>query len=179
MAKETNGGTWVDVNSNEEKGHINIYDNDPRGEHNSIHINIDYDKKDVKIVEKENGEKTTTDTNCCITNACIIHYKEKFNDNSDELNLIRWFRDNFVLKEDVIHYYNISPRIVWAIDRTENSDIIYEYIYKNIVDFCCKAIKQKKYDLAYSEYKKIMNYLEKQLLNEQKNIFIRKMSHFN
>ena len=74
MAKETNGGTWVDVNSNEEKGHINIYDNDPRGEHNSIHINIDYDKKDVKIVEKENGEKTTTDTNCCITNACIIHY---------------------------------------------------------------------------------------------------------
>ena len=44
MAIETEGGTYINVNGNEEKGHINIYDSDPRGEHNSIHININYDE---------------------------------------------------------------------------------------------------------------------------------------
>ena len=58
MAKETDGGTWIDVNSNDKKGHVNIYDSDPRGPHDqSIHINIDYDKGTFSINEKSDGEK--------------------------------------------------------------------------------------------------------------------------
>lgn len=34
-AKETEGGTWINVNSKDEKAHVNIYDKDPRGEHNT------------------------------------------------------------------------------------------------------------------------------------------------
>ena len=43
MAVETNGGTWVNVAGNDEKAHVNIYNNNPRETHDSIHINIDYD----------------------------------------------------------------------------------------------------------------------------------------
>lgn len=30
MAIETNGGTWVNVNSNDDKGHVNVYGSDPK-----------------------------------------------------------------------------------------------------------------------------------------------------
>ena len=49
MAIETEGGTYINVNGNEEKGHVNIYDSDPRGEHNSIHININYDEDIMQL----------------------------------------------------------------------------------------------------------------------------------
>lgn len=52
MAKETNGGTWINVNSNDEKGHVNIYGSNPREPHDeSIHINIDYDTGKFTINE--------------------------------------------------------------------------------------------------------------------------------
>ncbi len=43
-------------------------------------------------------------------------FQEKFDDNCYELTALRWFRDNFVSKE-------------------EKSDIIYDYIYDNIVPY--------------------------------------------
>ena len=35
MAQETKGGTWINVTSSSTKGHVNIYDKDPKGDHNS------------------------------------------------------------------------------------------------------------------------------------------------
>lgn len=52
MAVETNGGTWVNVAGNDEKAHVNIYNNNPRETHDSIHINIDYDDESFSITEK-------------------------------------------------------------------------------------------------------------------------------
>lgn len=41
MAKEKEGGTWINVNSNDDKGHVNIYGSNSREQHDkSIHINI-------------------------------------------------------------------------------------------------------------------------------------------
>ena len=62
MAIEPNGGTWVNVNSNDDKGHVNVYGSDPKKPHDeSIHVNIDYNNSSFTINEKSNGVKTSTD----------------------------------------------------------------------------------------------------------------------
>lgn len=155
MANETEGGTWIDVQSNDEKGHVNIYDKDPRGDHDSIHINVDYKTGEVVITEKENGETTRTKGKCYLTTACMRHYKSDFDDNCFELFVLRWFRDNYVTKEDIELYYKLAPRIVKAIEQLKDkeADTTYDYIYDNIIDYCIKAIENGEYALAYDRYK--------------------------
>ncbi len=67
------------------------------------------------------------------------HYLNNFDDNCYELTVLRWFRDNFVFKEDIKHYYKIAPVIVEAIDKEQHSNMIYDYIYDNVVDACVTA----------------------------------------
>ena len=62
------------------------------------------------------------------------YFQETFDDDCYELTVLRWFRDNFVSKEDIEHYYETAPVIVEAINREEKKDIIYDYIYDNIVN---------------------------------------------
>lgn len=163
MAKETEGGTWINVNSNEEKGHVNIYGSDPREPHDeSIHINIDYDKGSFKINEKSNDEKTSTDCSCYLTTACMRHKLEQFDDNCEELTVLRWFRDNFVSKEDIEHYYRTAPIVVETINEKENNNDLYDYIYDNVISTCVEAIKKGDYNFAYSRYKNSILVLEEQ-----------------
>lgn len=75
------------------------------------------------------------------------HMQDNFDDNCDELIILRWFRDNFVSKEDIEHYYQTAPIIVETIDSIANNDSIYDYIYKNVVSACVNAIKQKNMNL--------------------------------
>lgn len=161
-AKETNGGTWINVNGNDQKGHVNIYDNDPKEEHNSIHINIDYDNEKFSITEKEDGETSRTDGNCFLTTACMRYFQDKFDDNCYELRVLRWFRDNFVSERDIAHYYETAPVIVDAINKEEKSDIIYNYIYDNVVDYCVEQIENGNYEEAYSRYKSSVLTFEEQ-----------------
>lgn len=95
-----------------------------------------------------------------ITSACIKYLEEKFNDKSYELNILRWFRDNFVSIEDIQHYYEVAPIIVDAINREKHSNIIYDYIYDNIVDYCVKQILIGNYENAYIRYKSSVLALE-------------------
>ena len=44
------------------------------------------------------------------------YFQENFDDNCYELTVLRWFRDNFVSKEDKEHYYEIAPIIVETIN---------------------------------------------------------------
>ena len=99
---------------------------------------------------------------CYLTSACMRCFQENFDDNCYELRVLRWFRDNFVSKEDIEHYYEIAPIIVESINKEEKSDIIYDYIYDNIVDYCIEQIEQGNYDAAYSRYKNSIIALEEQ-----------------
>ena len=105
-------------------------------------------------------------------------FSKKFDDNCYELRVLRWFRDNFVSKEDIEHYYEIAPIIVETIDKEEKSDIIYDYIYDNIVDYCVEQIEQGNYDKAYSRYESSVKALEEQftksLLQQQFIITLKK-----
>ena len=73
---------------------------------------------------------------CYLTSACMKYFQENFDDNCYELTVLRWFRDNFVSKEDIKHYYEVAPIIVESINNGEKNDIIYNYIYDNVVDYC-------------------------------------------
>ena len=163
-AKKTEGGTYIRVDTDKRgKDHIDIYDQDPKGPHDeSIHITIKEDGSG-KITTKSGDEtRETTDTKCYLTSACMKYFQEKFDDNCYELTVLRWFRDNFVSKEDIEHYYEVAPIIVEAINKEEQSDIIYDYIYDNIVDYCVEQIEQGNYNKAYSRYKNSVLILEDQ-----------------
>lgn len=89
-----------------------------------------------------------------MTSVCINYYQDCFNDNCYELNVLRWFRDNFVSKEDVEYYYAVAPTIVEKIDGlSEKKNKIYEYIYNSIIKYCIEAINKKDFDKAYQRYK--------------------------
>ena len=158
---ENDKGVKIEVHTDKNgKDHINIIDGDPKGEHSSIHINIDTSTGKGNIVDTTGGSKETTDTHCYLTTACMRHLKDKFDDNCEELTILRWFRDKFVSEEDIKHYYETAPIIVESIDRLEDNKKIYEYIYNNVVDACVTAIKAKDYDFAYNRYKSSILALE-------------------
>lgn len=77
--------------------------------------------------------------------------------------ILRWFRDKFVSKEDIEHYYKTAPTIVSGINKLQNSDENFGYIYNNIVSMCVSAIKRGDYAFAYTRYKDSTLILEEQL----------------
>lgn len=167
-AKETKGGTHINVNSNDSKGHVNIYDKDPKGDHKSIHINVDYNTGKGSITEKDGDSKTTTNTSCFLTSACMKHFQETFDDDCYELTVLRWFRDNFVSQEDIAHYYQTAPVIVAGIDNCgESANIAYDYIYENVVRACVEAIENGDYNFAYERYKSSTLALEEQFARKE------------
>ena len=56
----------------------------------------------------------------------------------------------------------MAPIIVENINNEEKSDIIYNYIYDNIVDYCVEQIEQGNYEMAYNRYKNSILVLERQ-----------------
>lgn len=90
------------------------------------------------------------------------HLTEKFSDNCEELTILRWFRDTYVSKEDIEHYYQTAPIVVDDINEVDNNNEIYSYIYKNVVSACVDAIKNGDYDFAYKRYKNSILTLEEQ-----------------
>ena len=88
---------------------------------------------------------------------------------------MRWFRDNFVSAEDIKYYYEIAPYIVAAINKEENSKLIYDYIYDNVVDYCIEQIESGNYINAYNRYKNSVivledNILKPLIINQQNKI---------
>ncbi len=88
-----------------------------------------------------------------LTIACMRHYSEAFIEHCDELETLRWFRDQFASKKDIIHYYEIAPAIVESINLLSNSSVIYECIYRKVILPCFQAIKNGDSLSAYERYK--------------------------
>ena len=164
------------------KDHVDIYSNDPREDHTSIHINIDTNTSKGSITDTTSGSKETTDTQCYLTTACMRHKMENFDDNCEELKTLRWFRDEFVSKEDIEHYYKTAPIVVEAINETENNNEIFNYIYENVVSACVTAIKNGDYDFAYNRYKSSILTLEEEFAKpklEEKLVKVLRLKNCN
>ncbi len=160
-------GVTIKINTDKNgNDHISFYGSDVDKPHDAAHINVNYDKGTWNSITHGPDKSDTNPGSggCYLTSACMKYLKEKFDDNCYELKVLRWFRDNFVSKEDIDHYYKVAPIIVETIDKTENADVIYKYIYDNIVDYSIKQIEQKSYDMAYSRYKNSVLLLEEKFV---------------
>lgn len=104
-------------NSNKYDTKIDVYTSDPRGPHESIHIAVDNDLKSAHIIYTTNVGTEHTDVKCYLTSACMKYLQGNFDDNCYELAVLRWFRDIFVSKEDIEHYYEVVPIIVETINK--------------------------------------------------------------
>lgn len=162
---ETKDGGLIRINGGD-KVRIDIYEGNEREKGGHTRDTINYDtntgKGSIAQHNADKSEKSSTDVSCFLTTACMKYFQENFDDNCYELTVLRWFRDNFVSKEDKEHYYEFAPIIVETINKEEQSSIIYDYIYDNIVDYCVEQIEQGNYDKAYSRYKNSVLTLEEQ-----------------
>ena len=123
---------------------------------------IDIDIKTGTITFNSKHKKHNSKGHCYLTSACLQHYKENFNDDCEELTILRWFRDNFVSAEDIVHYYKTAPIIVEAINKIDSNATIYNYIYDKVVKPCVDAIKAGNYQFAYERYKSSILILEEE-----------------
>ena len=154
--------------SNGKGAKIDVYSPSSRAvPHDTAHIKVSEGKK-VEIVTKVDGKKESTSGQCYLTSACMKHFQDEFDDNCYELTVLRWFRDNFVSKEDIELYYNVAPIIVKNIDALDDNEQIYNYIYSHIVEACVKAIENGDYDFAYNRYKSSVLALNEQFGEKEK-----------
>lgn len=149
--------------SYEKSGSVNQYPENDDGGHGHYHWN---DKNDHDLGRDSNSGRSESNSHenpstgevqnnggCYLTTACMQHFAQQFNDKCYELQLLRWFRNNFVSEEDIAHYYEKAPIIVDAINQLPNNNVIYSQIYFDIIEYCVKAIEQGQYDIAYKRYK--------------------------
>ncbi|WP_434686691.1 eCIS core domain-containing protein [Pseudanabaena minima] len=116
-------------------------------------------KKDVVPTSKEEvgknkGTTTKKKIGCYITTACIN--ARGLSDDCEELQTLRQFRDQYMLNlpsgQDLVEfYYEQSPRIVNAIDKSERSEAIYEDLYQ-VIRGCVDVIHQANYHKALTTY---------------------------
>ncbi len=105
-------------------------------------------------------------TGCYLTTACIKHYTKDFDDNCYYLDILRWFRDNYVSVEDVNKYYEIAPTVVNTLNKLDNCNELYDNIYKNIIQVCVRLIEIGKYKETYKIYKNNILDLEKKYVKK-------------
>lgn len=143
---------------------LDYYDSTTYGNapHNSIHVVADTDENWKKTVnDRDNGtQEKSSGSGCYLTTACMKWKQDDFDDNCYELFILRWFRDNFVPKQDINHYYEIAPKIVEEIEKDPECDIVYNYIYETVIVPCVKAIRYGDFAFAYSRYKNSILALE-------------------
>lgn len=144
--------------------HVSFYGDEVDKPHDAVHVNVNYDKEtwDSTTHGPDKSDTSSGSGSCYLTSACMKYFQENFDDNCYELTLLRWFRDNFVSKEDIEHYYEIAPIIVETINKEEQSGIIYDYIYASVVNYCVQQIERGNYDKAYNRYKNSVLALEEQ-----------------
>ena len=159
-------GVTIKVNTDKNgNDHISFYGGEVDKPHDATHVNINYDKGSWSSTTHgpDKSDTSSGSGGCYLTSACMKYFQEKFDDNCYELTVLRWFRDNFVSKEDIEHYYEVAPVIVETINKEEKSGIIYDYIYDNIVNYCVEQIEQGNYDKAYIRYKSSVLTIEEQI----------------
>jgi len=146
--------------SYEKSGRVNRYtDNGDGGHsHSTWDTKESYDSGESPSWSREDSGDSSNPSDadvqdnggCYLTTACLQHFKHEFRDDCYELSVLRWFRDNFISKEEIKYYYRVAPLIVKAINKEKRKAEIYEYIYDTIVEECVQAIENGNYKFAYN-----------------------------
>ena len=94
---------------------------------------------------------------CFLTTAIVEMRGEA--DNGETLNILRKFRDNFLLQNypnEIEEYYRIAPQLVSAIPKT---NLVWGWIGEQI-DLSISYINRQENENAYSTYKNMVKVLE-------------------
>jgi hypothetical protein len=99
-----------------------------------------YDYSDCPIYKAESSS-------CYLTSACV--FAKGLPDDCYELETLRDYRDRWLAKTEqgaqvIQQYYEIAPRIVSAINDSNQRSAVYERIYEQMVLPCVKLIEQGK-----------------------------------
>ncbi|MDD7282114.1 MAG: hypothetical protein PUH10_09040, partial [Erysipelotrichaceae bacterium] len=111
--------------------------------------------------------KTDTSGGCYLTSACM--YAKGLPDDCYELETLRSFRDTWLKnsdggKEIIEQYYEVAPKIVSAINETDDSKLVYENLYNKMVKPCVELIEREKYQEALELYKNTTLMLKEEYL---------------
>lgn len=157
-------GVTIKINTDKNgKDHISFYDGPVDGDHSAVHVNVDYDDGGSWTSKTHGSEHSDSDPGsggCFLTSACMNAMSESFDDNCHELQILRWFRDNHVDKEDIEYYYKVAPSIVNHINAQDDCRDIYVDIYNTVIKPCVEAIEAGKYESAYDTYRGAVKKLE-------------------
>lgn len=100
---ETKDGGLIRING-DDKVRIDSYEGNEREKGGHTRDTINYDtntgKGSIDQHNADKSEKSSTDVSCFLTTSCMKYFQENFDNNCYELTVLRWFRDNFVSKED-------------------------------------------------------------------------------
>lgn len=112
-------------------------------------------------------KQSSGSSGCYLTTACVEI--KNMPDNCKELNVLRRFRDDYILKQpkgidDIKEYYKTAPQIVEKIDVRSNRKEIYEDLYLDVMKPCVELIENGKNEEAYLKYKSMVKNLEKEYI---------------
>ena len=105
---------------------------------------------------------------CYITTA-VCEYQNK-PDDCYELEILRRYRDTYLMQTKegrslVQEYYDIAPRIVWAIDMQPDKDKIYQELYSEYLMPCIHYVEEECNKECKDLYVDMVRSLEKRFIS--------------
>jgi hypothetical protein len=105
-------------------------------------------------------------TNSLLKRTCQEYFQQSFKEDSYEMQILNWFKINFITTDDIENYYYISSFLINKIEKSDNKEAIYSYIYDAFISVSINAIEEGNYNLAYQHLKiNLINYF-----NEEKGV---------
>lgn len=81
-----------------------------------------------------------------------------------ELEIQKEFISSFLSEEDKMLYITLSPLIISSIEEHPSSNLIYDYIYNNIIKDVTFELERGNSEAAYRKYKTSLLILEEHYL---------------
>lgn len=113
---------------------------------------------------EEHHDDVTYDSGCFVTTAVCSSLNKP--DDCEELQLMRHFRDSFLLLSDngnslVMEYYRIAPEIIKKINMQHNAKDVYHFLYQNFILPSLDALKEGERNKAIDCYIRMVLSLSK------------------
>ena len=113
------------------------------------------------------GEGGGSGGGCFLTEAAMRHAKATHSDHDDqslELELMRGFRDNYMMQDPglrdlVMQYYDLAPRVVKALDKHPQADEIYAQMREKFLRPGVEHVLHGRPDQALKTYAQLLDFV--------------------